>query len=37
MEDVLIAGIALSENLLMVTRNTRHFERISGLKVENWF
>ena len=37
MEDVLIASIALSENLLLVTRNTRRFERISGLKVENWF
>ena len=34
--DILIAGIALSNNLVMVTDNTGHFERIEGLKVENW-
>jgi len=34
--DILIAGIALSNNLVMVTDNTEHFKRISGLKVENW-
>jgi len=34
--DILIAGIALSGNLIMVTDNTWHFERIEGLKVENW-
>ncbi len=34
--DILIAGIALSNNLIMVTDNTSHFERIYGLKVENW-
>jgi len=34
--DILIAGIALSNNLVMVTDNTDHFERIAGLKVENW-
>lgn len=34
--DILIAGIALSKNLVMVTDNTEHFERIEGLKVENW-
>lgn len=34
--DILIAGIALSNNLVMVTDNTDHFERIGGLKVENW-
>jgi len=34
--DILIAGIALSNNLVMVTDNTNHFERIAGLKVENW-
>ena len=33
--DILIAGIALSNNLVMVTDNTDHFERIGGLKVEN--
>ena len=34
--DILIAGIALSNNLIMITDNTDHFKRISGLKVENW-
>lgn len=34
--DILIAGIALSNNLVMVTDNTSHFGRIDNLKVENW-
>lgn len=34
--DILIAGIALSNNLVMITDNTEHFDRIEGLKVENW-
>lgn len=35
--DVQIAGIALSHNLIVVTRNTREFERVPGLRVENWY
>lgn len=34
--DLLIAGIALAHNLTLVTRNTREFERVPGLKIENW-
>lgn len=34
--DLLIAGIALANELVMVTHNTEHFERIEGLTVENW-
>lgn len=34
--DTLIAGHALSENLTVVTNNTREFERVEGLKVEDW-
>jgi tRNA(fMet)-specific endonuclease VapC len=34
--DILIAGIALSNNLVMITDNTEHFDRIGGLKLENW-
>jgi tRNA(fMet)-specific endonuclease VapC len=34
--DLLISGIALSHNLTLVTRNTREFERVPGLKIENW-
>ena len=35
--DVQIAGIALAKNLTVVTRNTREFERVPGLRVENWY
>ena len=34
--DTLIAGIALAHNLTLVTRNTREFERVPGLKIDNW-
>lgn len=34
--DCLIAGIALVNNLQVVTNNTEHFERIEGLEVVNW-
>lgn len=34
--DLLIAAHALAENLVLVTNNTREFERIEGLKLENW-
>jgi tRNA(fMet)-specific endonuclease VapC len=34
--DVLIAGQALARDLTLVTRNTREFGRVEGLRVENW-
>jgi tRNA(fMet)-specific endonuclease VapC len=34
--DTQIAAHALAENLILVTHNTRHFERVPGLKVEDW-
>lgn len=34
--DLRIASIALAANLVVVTGNLRHFERIPGLIVENW-
>lgn len=34
--DLLIAAHALSANLMLVTNSTREFERIEGLKLENW-
>jgi len=34
--DLLIAGIAIENNMIVVTNNTSHFERIEGLEVENW-
>lgn len=34
--DLLIASTALSLNYTLVTNNIRHFQRINGLKIENW-
>ena len=34
--DLLIASHALANNLVLVTNNTREFERVPGLKLENW-
>ena len=34
--DLRIAATALSRDLIMVTGNTRHFNRVPGLAVENW-
>lgn len=34
--DILIAGIALENELTLITNNERHYEPIPGLKVENW-
>lgn len=34
--DLLIGAVALSLNLIVVTRNTREFSRISGLRLEDW-
>ena len=34
--DCLIAGIALTNNLQLVTNNTDHFERVKGLQLVNW-
>ena len=34
--DTRIAAIAAANGLTVVTANTRHFERIPGLSVENW-
>jgi tRNA(fMet)-specific endonuclease VapC len=34
--DALIAAIALAHNAILVTDNTKHFEHIEGLTLENW-
>ena len=34
--DIHIAGHARSKGLIIVTNNMREFERVSGLRVENW-
>jgi tRNA(fMet)-specific endonuclease VapC len=35
--DTLIAGTAIANGGILVTRNTREFERVAGLQLENWF
>lgn len=35
--DLRIAAIALARDLILVTGNIRHFQRVSGLTIENWF
>lgn len=34
--DLLIASVAITEDLILVTNNLRHYQRIVGLKLENW-
>ena len=35
-EDCMIAGIAIVNNEVLLTRNIKHFERVEGLKVEEY-
>lgn len=35
--DMLIAGHAKSEGLILVTHNTKEFERVQGLEIEDWY
>jgi len=34
--DLLIAGIAIENEMTLVTNNENHFSRIPDLKIENW-
>ncbi len=34
--DILVAAIAIANDLVLVTNNTAHFSRINGLKFTNW-
>ncbi|MEF8036880.1 PIN domain-containing protein, partial [Escherichia coli] len=34
--DQMIAGHARSRGLIIVTNNTREFERVDGLRIEDW-
>ena len=36
-EDTMVAAHALSRGLTLVTHNRKHFERVKGLRVEDWF
>jgi len=34
--DLLIAGVAQSYDAILVTGNTRHYQRVEGLRLEDW-
>ncbi len=34
--DLLIGSTAIAHNLILVTRNIKHFERMEGIVMENW-
>jgi tRNA(fMet)-specific endonuclease VapC len=34
--DLILASCAIAHNLILISNNVRHFERIDGLKIENW-
>lgn len=34
--DLILACCALAHNLVLVTNNVKHFQRIEGLKIANW-
>ena len=34
--DLLIGATAISNNLVLVTRNVADFERLEGIKIDNW-
>lgn len=34
--DLLIGATSITNNMTMVTSNTKHFERITGIHLENW-
>lgn len=34
--DLLIAGIAISNNWQLITNNEKHYQTIAGLEIDNW-
>lgn len=34
--DILVASIAITNNLVLITNNTNHFSRVQNLKLDNW-
>lgn len=37
LEDTMVAAHALARGLTLVTHNRRHFERVKGLRIEDWY
>jgi len=35
--DTLIAGFSLAHNYTLVTNNTKEFQKVKGIRLENWF
>ena len=35
--DLIIGITSLSKRLILVTNNTKHFQRIDGINIENWY
>lgn len=34
--DLILASSALAHNLVLVTNNLKHFQRVEGLRLTNW-
>jgi tRNA(fMet)-specific endonuclease VapC len=34
--DILIGCSAIANDLVLVTRNEKHFKRLTSIKIENW-
>ncbi len=34
--DILMAAIAIVEDMMLITNNTSHFNRVKGLSLDNW-
>ena len=34
--DLLIGASAIANDLILVTNNTKHFQRLNNIKLENW-
>jgi tRNA(fMet)-specific endonuclease VapC len=34
--DLMIAATAMAHDLILVTHNTRHFEKVPGLRIDDW-
>jgi len=34
--DIFIAGYCIQKNYILITNNTKHFEKIKNLKIDNW-